>query len=240
MINQVKVKQTETYKDSQGEHIVCKGKLIIPMRDNNNDGKGWLKPIIISETEKIEVDDWGYGMDGLFEYKGSVNIDGGRLPNKVLALPEHFSPKHLQAIADGKLKDGDKVYVECVPPAIQKVINDLGDIQSIYTKQEIAYYNSITEKRWNGNYGYIDNGEFVPAIHKDRKYKVIYISYIKLNSSNYITIFPKEETWDDIKNRSDLFSFVDRQSDKGNSNYLWALNKIFKELEKHYQVPKRK
>jgi hypothetical protein len=31
---------------------------------------------------------------------------------KILALPEHFSPKHLQDIVDGKLKEG-KVLVEC-------------------------------------------------------------------------------------------------------------------------------
>lgn len=31
---------------------------------------------------------------------------------KILALPEHFSPRHLQAIVDGKLKDGDKVLLE--------------------------------------------------------------------------------------------------------------------------------
>ena len=70
-------------------------------------------PIILSLTEKIEVGDWGYGMDGLFEYKGPVNIDNGVLPNKVLALPEHFSPKHLQDIVDGELKDNDKVLIEC-------------------------------------------------------------------------------------------------------------------------------
>lgn len=32
---------------------------------------------------------------------------------KVLALPEHFSPKLLQDIVDGKLKEGDRVLVEC-------------------------------------------------------------------------------------------------------------------------------
>lgn len=32
---------------------------------------------------------------------------------KILALPEHFSSKHLQSIIDGKLKENDEVYVEC-------------------------------------------------------------------------------------------------------------------------------
>jgi hypothetical protein len=84
-----------------------------------------VKPIIISETEKIEVGDWvlystsvhkvldinnaGYlvrMLDGEFRLsKGSCN--------KILALPEQISPKHLQDIVDGKIKDGDKVLVEC-------------------------------------------------------------------------------------------------------------------------------
>ncbi len=34
--------------------------------------------------------------------------------SKIMAIPEHFSPKQLQLIVDGKLKDGDKVLVECV------------------------------------------------------------------------------------------------------------------------------
>ncbi len=32
---------------------------------------------------------------------------------KILALPEHFSPEQLQMIVDGKLKNGDKVLIEC-------------------------------------------------------------------------------------------------------------------------------
>jgi hypothetical protein len=59
------------------------------------------KPILISETEKIEEDDLRYGVQGESKYY------------KVLALPEHFSPEQLQMIVDGKLKDGDKLLVEC-------------------------------------------------------------------------------------------------------------------------------
>ena len=43
--------------------------------------------------------------------------------SKILALPEHFSPKHLQAIVDGKLKDGDKA--ELFGPIGNFVVNDL-------------------------------------------------------------------------------------------------------------------
>lgn len=76
----------------------------------------YSKPILISETEKIEVGDW-YLYNGQISQRTRKNPDA-EYPSshykKILALPEHFSPKHLQAIVDGKLKDDDEVYVECV------------------------------------------------------------------------------------------------------------------------------
>lgn len=161
MTNQVKVKNTEKYEDSQGEHDVCRGKLIlIPSKEksvlygvqnkvpngkwlyfitesNRNsvlDEYHFIKPIIISEIEQQDsltegdkilftdtegkqeiytyLSDNGYGM--------SVTQDGVNYilaysqTAKILALPEHFSSKQLQAIADSKLKSGDEVLVKCV------------------------------------------------------------------------------------------------------------------------------
>lgn len=92
------------------------------------------KPILISETEKIEIGDKALcdGRDNINQApKYTIETieriendwiftkeqpDIGQNPDwtkKILALPEHFSPKHLQAIVDGKMKDGDKVLVEC-------------------------------------------------------------------------------------------------------------------------------
>lgn len=81
----------------------------------------YLKPILISETEKIEIGDWVFdSMNKTIHINNNdelINIrtKGHELKRffKILALPEHFSPKHLQAIVDGKLKDGDNVLVEC-------------------------------------------------------------------------------------------------------------------------------
>lgn len=89
---------------------------------------GWdtvkcFKPILISETEKVEVGDWFWdnvtGVNKCISYDYNTNSVNGRNSVgtkyqffKILALPEHFSPKHLQAIVDGKLKEG-KVTVEC-------------------------------------------------------------------------------------------------------------------------------
>lgn len=128
------------------------------------------KPILISETEKIEVGDQyivirpdyisGINKCDLIRDNGEVcYFDGGNKNHtiysekefafKILALLEHFSPEQLQMIVDGKLKDGDKVLVEC------------------------------EENGW------IINKEF-PASVKNRY-------FIKLNSSNHITLYPIEE-----------------------------------------------
>jgi|SRR6185369_3561217 len=82
----------------------------------------YYKPILISEKEKIEEGDWivvNEVSNGVIKQHGSLiqEAESKYAPSvyvqKVLALPEHFSPKHLQAIVDGKMKDGDKVLVEC-------------------------------------------------------------------------------------------------------------------------------
>lgn len=109
-----KIAKTET----EGEHIVCKGKLILINKFPQSVSKYafkssngmWMDAIIISETEEIED-----GEDIYHIPTKTLNkfVKGDMHCHKVLALPENFSPKHLRAIADGKLKDGDEVFVQC-------------------------------------------------------------------------------------------------------------------------------
>ncbi len=118
----VKVTKTETYKDSQGDHTVCKGKLVLIIPEHKTGDEGYFrfyngvyfKPIIISEIEIILAKDKVYDVDN--KQIKEAGIDEKYILNenfKVLSLPENFSPKHIQAIIDGKLKDGDEVFVEC-------------------------------------------------------------------------------------------------------------------------------
>lgn len=76
-------------------------------------------PVLISRTEKIEDGD-----SIIDEEKTQIinNVTQDIIKSikssrhkwfKILALPEHFSPEHLQMIVDGKLKNGDKVMIEC-------------------------------------------------------------------------------------------------------------------------------
>lgn len=69
----------------------------------------YFKPILISLTENTSGEEcWYYN----HVFKTLVfGVSTGYA--KILALPEHFSPKHLQATVDDKLKDRDKVLIEC-------------------------------------------------------------------------------------------------------------------------------
>jgi hypothetical protein len=99
---------------------------------------GRYQAIVISETEKINNGDWFVlalnHMPTEFKLCKMINtvhnkeeqtfeaeeIDGFRficgyhILYKVLVLPEQFSPKDLQTITKGKMKDDNKVVVECI------------------------------------------------------------------------------------------------------------------------------
>jgi hypothetical protein len=100
----------------------------------------YYKPIIISETEKIEQSDWVYSIVNkqIYTYSGEPKAD----LRKILALSEHFSPEQLQDIVevDGRLKEG-KVLVECTPKLMEPHKDEFGDIR--YNKyQNIIKLNS--------------------------------------------------------------------------------------------------
>lgn len=143
---QPKVKNIQKYSDSQGDHLVHLGNLkLIP---NQRDGKiavgnttgnkrlvtdtnkeslhtagqwRFFDPIIISKTEEIKEGD-KYFWEGVNVIR-IAHSDGSRdfsVSHKILALREHFSDKHLQAIVDGKMKDGDEVLVKSFTEAKYK------------------------------------------------------------------------------------------------------------------------
>lgn len=111
-----KVKVVESFKDSQSEHLVCRDKLVLVKGEIENHSLivngNIMYPIIISETEKIEVGDKYYCDGIIYNEAFEKNLDC-KDNKKILALPEHFSPKQLQAIVNGKIKDGDEVFIEC-------------------------------------------------------------------------------------------------------------------------------
>ncbi len=135
---QRKVKHTEIYTDSESEqHIVCRGKwILIPCSNDEIKSTGKIvKPIIISETEEIEVDDMFICLDGTNDiYKANnkwISIladESKRSPKtafKILALTEHLSPEYIK---NAKLKYDDEVYINC------QIIRELwkGDYKQVW------------------------------------------------------------------------------------------------------------
>ncbi len=143
MNTQIKVEKTKTYEDelahedvlvaeaklvliecnldeallfkwwgSEGDEHLCLSSLNQVIRNSVK----FYKPILISETEKIEVGAIAYGPTNqkeqlIYQLKeGEAALFPDR---KILALLEQFSPEQLQMIIDGKLKEGDKVLIEC-------------------------------------------------------------------------------------------------------------------------------
>ncbi len=135
MQNQVKVRNIDTHITSQGGHIVCEGKLQLIKSKEVENSNVYVNNIghtsyIVSETELIHSEDKvlykgevltasinrGYYLS-TYEYTSvDVRTDSCK---KILALPENFSPKHLQAIVDDKLENNDNVLVECYPKVMQ-------------------------------------------------------------------------------------------------------------------------
>lgn len=149
--------------------VECKPEeaLIVFGKPNQN-----LKPILISRTEKIEVGGWVYVPDSYEKIMkvgdGQLEISLSRILNpdeedpkevfKILALPEHFSPEHLQMIVDGKLSG--KVVVECEQhnPSIQNILADDGTMKiklnphiTIYPVEEKMYTREAFIRKWLGN-----------------------------------------------------------------------------------------
>jgi len=119
-----KVIKTQTYIDSQATHQVCKGKLVcgdigsFSKLMNINETRGKLRPLIISHDEQILEGDARYhladmGIAGTSKEDFKWLSESNTLWVKILALPEEFTDKQIQAIVDGKLKDQSEVFIEC-------------------------------------------------------------------------------------------------------------------------------
>lgn len=143
---QAKVNNTEQYSDSQGEHVVCKGRLILLKKEDSPLKMGYFTPYIISEHEEIEEGDKALTKDlQQILYAADHYDDIEWLNNnayKILALPEHFSDKHLQAIVDGKMRSGDGVLVKCESQS--KMSEEYQTVVHVYYKIHLDQQNHIT------------------------------------------------------------------------------------------------
>lgn len=103
--------------------------MVAPMSEEDHEQAQYIKPVLISKTDKIEVGDFKLGYyinDKPADIREVIKIDGNKLydtetayhirdcVDKVIALPEHFSSKHLEDIASGKIKENDELTIKCV------------------------------------------------------------------------------------------------------------------------------
>lgn len=130
----------------------------------------YYKPILISETEGIEKHDSFLNLKSNRIFVNDMGLEiSNETEKKIITLPEHFSPKLLQDIVDGKLKEGDRVLVEC----------------EVDRDDERNWYKDVPSgKYW----------EDEPAVpNKDNLYSNAKYHQIKLNSSGHITLHKLEE-----------------------------------------------
>jgi len=147
MKNHVKVKKEKAHRTTYGEVAVAEGTLVLidvsssstafPIKLLVITENEIYKPVVISEMEEIEVGDlWLNTVDTTIQrFTESVREHFNNYGKKILALPENFSPKHLQAIVDGKMKDGDSVLVE-----VEREVEDF-EGNPMYTGNFVVWTN---------------------------------------------------------------------------------------------------
>lgn len=185
---------------------VAEGKLVLIPNTDIRTFPMLNKPLIISETEKIEEGDWyingnikannhkiaqcqsqaeADSLNKIKQLMETPEFPKQVITAKILVLPEHFSPSQLQMIVDGKLKDGDKVLVEC-----ERVERD----------QENWYW--ATES----------------------------VTLIKFDAQSHVTLYPVEEK---IYTRAEIGIFLDKLKrdiiSKFGCDYFYFKNEWFEE-----------
>ncbi len=229
----IKIKHTEQH---QGK-IVCKGKLLLietkePTKLHlEEDGQMMLynEPciysntkrfisIIISKNEEIEAKDKYFNSECNTIDKSAVGeVSLGDYDNcsKILALPKNFSPEQLQMIVDGKMKDGDEVFLKCSKA-------------NVY----IGTHPNSGEKNveiWDGDYAIkLNNQNHITLIPNLKE------AMSKAGIETASRIF-KEESWDDIL---DLMYKSLRWRDGEIEG--WESMSLEKKLKENYHPPIRK
>lgn len=76
-----------------------------------------VKPIIISETERIKKGELVFQTitNEIIKAPFNCNPENDERYRKILALPENFSPKSIQAIIYLEFKNNDNVLIRCYP-----------------------------------------------------------------------------------------------------------------------------
>lgn len=156
-----------------------------------------VNPVIISEDEEVETGD-GFlhensictfaELERSSRYLGCYTPENGwvyeeKIKNKIISLPQNFSPKHLQAIVDGKIKDGDTVLLECqelIPLTIKGdgLIKEVteepkGYFIKLNDKNQITIHPAVKEKNNKINLSKEELLDFCERYHRIRKMRPV-------------------------------------------------------------------
>lgn len=213
----IKVIETKTYQNT----LVCKGELVLIELDNSQKEKAFqegqivvfinnktFKPYIISKREEVEVEDnivCSVGFGKLIEKDGDdyTTLIGDtnwiaikEECKKVLVLPENFSSKNLQDIANGDFKNGDAVFVECYEGADCGSSNCRNGCASVLNGGDwcSGYYTSIKLNK--------ENHINLFPVKKDESLEQL----VKIGiERERLGLVDKEENWDDVFENLDVF-----------------------------------
>lgn len=193
-------------------------------------GKQYFKPILISDTEKIEVGDLVFNSNGSIKIHNIedqieadfVNNINNKDVFKILALPENFNPKHLKMMESGELKEG-KYSVECEEVKWATVKKDTKWIYAGH-RLKVNRVNLQSNKYRPEDGRELDLSLIGSEFEKSRDYKNTYIyekdldletekTVIKFEDSKYIVLHSepaKMYTLDQVKKiayRSAVYGF---------------------------------
>jgi hypothetical protein len=227
--------------------------------------KEYFQPqsIYITSDEDIKEEDWCLGMDGIFQYKGKVNLPDVELPKKIILTTDQ------DLIADGVQSIDDEFLEWFVKNPICEsvvVVNDeYVDLYKIITPEEepeqtdekgrpVTYWGSLQEPKqeWSpsqgeevwikvfsnwlkGRYIGYDVTEQVHIAREDKKYGR-YLSSSKMLPYYAMPNEPESET-QDFKVWDELFGILawKFQPTKSGDMFLDA-EKVFEELKSKFKL----
>ena len=222
----VPIKGEDAFNDPNIKNYVISGELGGRLHRNiPNFGLGnYHKPIIISETEEIKKHE-----DKILYKDKILKVSKNRglylsvyefseidirtdLTKKIIALPEQLSPKTIQDIIEGKIKNGDEIYLECETFPV----NNLGNEITIASEDLKTF-------RFDGREIIIKDGRDIV--------KSCGLKRIKLTPDGYITLVEKQKVvdcWDDVISKSGVSS----------SDYYFT--RLVTYLKENYNPPTKK
>jgi hypothetical protein len=142
--------------------------------------------IYITNDEEIKEEDWVFGMDGIFQYKGKVNLPDVELPKKIILTTD------LELIADGIQAIGNEFlewFVKnpsCESVEVKKGFED----GTSYGYNFLDYKIFIPQEEPKQEIELIDG--FIPTSFFNKQESLEEASLKYIETSAYMNITPKE------------------------------------------------